>query len=78
MTKVLNFTGYTDDNIIRHLCIILPQLGGYIKYFDNDGKNISFKIEDDNILLKHNEIWNKTKNMLYMKFHVNLFLMRNT
>ena len=63
------FTGYTDDNIIRHLCIILPQLSGYIKYFDNDGKNISFKIEDDNILLKHNEIWNKTKNMLYMKFH---------
>ena len=34
------FIGYTDDNIIRHLCIILSQLSGYIKYFDNDGKNI--------------------------------------
>ena len=32
-------------------------------------EKISFKIEDDNILLKHNEIWNKTKNMLHMKFH---------
>ena len=31
----------------------------YIKYFDDDGKNMSFKIEDDNTFLKYNEIWNK-------------------
>ena len=30
-----------DDDIIRPLYIILPQMGGYIKYFDNDGKNMS-------------------------------------
>ena len=27
-----------DDDINRPLCIILPQMSGYIKYFDNGGK----------------------------------------
>ena len=29
-----------DDDLIRPLCIILPQMSGYIKYFDNGGKNV--------------------------------------
>ena len=38
------FVGYLhDDNVIRHLCIILAQMSGYIKYFDNGEKNMSFK-----------------------------------
>ena len=42
------FIGYLhDDDVIRPLCIILPQMSGYIKYFDNGGKNMSFKIEDE-------------------------------
>ena len=32
------FIGYKDDNIIIPLCIILPQVSGFIKYFDNGGK----------------------------------------
>ena len=27
-----------DDDVIRPLCIILPQMSGYMKYFDNGGK----------------------------------------
>ena len=42
---------------------------GYIKYFENGGKNISFTIEDQDVYLKYNEIWNKTKNVLNIKFH---------
>ena len=35
------FIGYLgDDDIIRPLCITLPQISGYIKYFDDGGKNI--------------------------------------
>ena len=46
-----DFIGYLhDDNVIRPLCIILPQMSGYIKYFDNGGKNMSFKIEEVCIL----------------------------
>ena len=44
-------------------------MSGYIKYFDNVGKNISFKIEDESVYLKYAEIWNKIKNSLNVKFH---------
>ena len=30
---------------------------------------MSFKIEDDSVLVKYNEIWNKIKKTLNMKFH---------
>ena len=36
-------------------------MSGYIKYFDNVGKNMSFKIEDESLYLKYTEIWNKIK-----------------
>ena len=28
-----HFTGYQGDEIVRALCIILPQMNAYIKYF---------------------------------------------
>ena len=55
------FINYKDDNIIGPLCIILPQMSG--------GKNMSFMIEDHSILTKYNEIWNKIKKTLNIKFH---------
>ena len=60
------FIGYLDDTdgIVRPLYIILSQMSGWIKYFENGGKNMSFKIEDDNVYLKYNEIWNKSKKLL--------------
>ena len=30
-------------------------MSGYIKYFENGGKNMSFMIEDDIVLVKYNE-----------------------
>ena len=52
-----HFIGYLhDDDVIRPLCIILPQMSGYIKYFDNGGKNMSFKIEYKSVYLKYTEI----------------------
>ena len=62
-----HFIGYKEDDIVRPLCIILPRMSGYIKYFDNGGKNMSFMIEDDSVLVKYNEIWNKSKNTLNIK-----------
>ena len=63
------FIGYKDDNIVRPLCIILPQMSGYIKYLETGGKSMSFMIEDDSILNKYNEICNKIKRTLTIKFH---------
>ena len=31
------FIGYQNDDIIRPLCIILPQMSGCVKYFENGG-----------------------------------------
>ena len=44
-------------------------MSGYIKYFDDGGKNTPFKIEDDNIFLKYEEIFNKINKTLNIKFH---------
>ena len=49
------FTGCQEDEIVRPLCFILPQMNGYIKYFENGGKNMSFLIKDDNVLDKYNK-----------------------
>ena len=51
------------------MCIILPQISGYIKYSDDGGKNISFKIEDESVFFKYNVICNKIKKTLNTKFH---------
>ena len=36
------FIGYQEGEIVKPLCIILPQMSGYIKYFENGRKNMSF------------------------------------
>ena len=41
----------------------------YIKYFENGGKNMSFKIEEESVHLKYAEIWNKPKSILNVKVH---------
>ena len=46
------FIGYQEAEIVKPLCIILPQMSEYIKYFEIGGKNMSFLIKDD-------EVWEK-------------------
>ena len=31
---------------------------------------MSFKIEDDDVFVKYNEIWNKTKTVVNIRFHI--------
>ena len=64
------FIGYLNGiDEINSLCIILPQMSGYIKYFENGRKNISFKIDDDEVCIKYNQIWNKLKELLNVNFY---------
>ena len=63
------FIGYKEGEIVKPLCITLAQMTGYIKYFQNGGKNMSFVIKDDDVLDKYNEIWDKIKETLSIKFH---------
>ena len=64
-----HFIGYLEGGIIKPLCIILPQMSGYIKYVENGGKNMSFLIKDDEVWEKYNKIWDVIKNKLGIKFH---------
>ena len=54
------FIGYIMDNDVTRLILLLLQMSGWIRYFENGEKNMSFKIDEDLIYLKYNEIWNKT------------------
>ena len=63
------FIGYLKGEIVKPLCIILPQMSGYIKYFKNGSKNMSFLIRDDEVWDKYDKIWDVIKNKLNIKFH---------
>ena len=57
------YIGYiVDDNVIS-LVLLLSIMSGWIKYFENGGEKMSFKIEDDAVYLKYNEIWNRIKDL---------------
>ena len=62
------FCGYLYNDVIKPLCVILPQMNGYIKYFDNGGKNMSFVTDDKEVYGKYDEIWNAVKSLLKLKF----------
>ena len=64
-----HFIGYRKGEIVKPLCIILPQMSGYTKYFENGSKDMSFFIKDDKEWDKYDEIWDVIKNKLGIKFH---------
>ena len=64
------FCGYLNNDVIKPLCIILPQMNGYIKYFDDGGKNMSFVTDDEKVYEKYDKTWNVVKGLLKLKFTV--------
>ena len=63
------FIAYKEGEIVKPLCIILLHLTGYMKYFENGGRKHVFCNKDDDGLDKYNEIWDKIKEKLNIKFH---------
>ena len=55
------FIGSKEGEIVKPLCIILPHMSGYIKYYENGGKNVSFMVKKED---KYNEIWENIKNKI--------------
>ena len=70
-TTYKHICGYLNNDTIQPLCVILPQMDGYIKYFDDDGKNMSFVTGDRKIYKRYNEIWEVIRNLLKIDFTVN-------
>ena len=64
-----HFIDYLKGEIIKPLCIILPQMNGYIKYFENGNKNMSFLIKNDEMWDKYDNIWDVIKDKQGIKCH---------
>ena len=64
-----HFIGYKEGEIAKPLCIILPQMSGYIKYFENGGKKMPFLIKNNELQKRYKQIWDAIKNKLSIKFH---------
>ena len=60
------FIGYNDD-VIRQLIIKLPQMIGYVKYFDSNN-TMPFKASDNKLLKKYNRIWERVSSLTKIKF----------
>ena len=61
------FTGYNDNDVIRPICIKLPQMTGYVKKFKYN-LTMSFKISDSELLKKYDYIWKIIEKLLQIKF----------
>ena len=59
--------GYSDNDVIRPLCIMLPQMIGYVKCFDSN-KTVSFKVSDKKLLKNYIKIWEKMFNLVGKNF----------
>ena len=62
-TSIKHFIGYDDNDVIRLLCIKLPQMTRYIKCFDSN-KTMSFKVSDKKLLKKYIKIWGKISSLM--------------
>ena len=62
--------GYLNNDVIQPLCVILPQMNGCIKYFNDGGKNMSFATDDEEVYKKYNETWEVVRKLLKLKFAV--------
>ena len=43
---------------------MVPQMDGYIKYFDNGGKNMTFVTDNKKVYDKYNKIWEVIRKLL--------------
>ena len=60
-----------SEDVIKPLCIILPQMSGFIKYYGDNSKNMSFITDDKSVYTKYSEVWDKVKKLLKLKFTTN-------
>ena len=61
------FIGYNDNEVIRPLCVKLPQTTGYAKKFEFNF-TMFFKISDKQLLKKYDQIWKRIEKLLKIKF----------
>ena len=65
--KLKYFFGYNDNDVIRPLCLRLPQMTGYAKKF-NENATMSFRANNKQLLKNYNKIWEKIEKLMRIDF----------
>ena len=65
--SVKYFIGYNDNDVIRPLCIRLPQMTGYARKFDENA-TMSFIVKDKQLLKKYTKIWETIEGLMKINF----------
>ena len=61
------FIGYHDNDVIRPLCVRLPQMTGYARKFIENIK-MSFRANNEQLLKNYHKIWGKVEKLMGMNF----------
>ena len=56
---------------------MLPKTYAYVKSYDDQTKSMYFLIEDDELLEKHNTIWDKVSSDIKKNLTASLFSIKN-
>ena len=65
-----DFIGYNDNDIIRPLCIRLPQMTGYARKFDENA-TLPFIVKNKQLLKIYTKIWETTEKLMKINFEIN-------
>ena len=74
---LMTFMGYNDNDVIRPLCIKLPQMTDYVRKSEGNAK-MSFKISNKRFLKKYNQIWKRFEKLLNLTANLFIMIMINT
>ena len=61
------FIGHNDNDVIRPLCVRLPQMTGYARKF-NEKETMSFRANDKQLLKNYNKTWENVEKLLKIEF----------
>ena len=64
--SVKYFIGYNDNDIIRPLCVKLPEMTGYCRKFDENA-TMSFVVKNKQLLKTYAKIWEKIEGLMKVK-----------
>ena len=64
------FFGYNDNDIIRPLCIRLPQMTGYARKCDENA-TLSFIVRNKQLLKSYTKIWETIEKLMNINFESN-------
>ena len=61
------FIEYNDNDVIKPLCIRLPQMTAYVRKFDENA-TMYFRVNNKQLLKNYSKIWGKVEKLLKIDF----------